>query len=165
MTSYPRSYTPRGGNGQFIHQPYGRPPVSPSKALMFTDENEQDTGRVIDDCRWRAVDVRQAELLFDSLVLRLTSGAETARPALYSVGQVYAIQLGGTVRIMVTLVQDVGTRWHYRVALLDKPGAKTQLFQTQLVALCPVRLYRGYETEGVDSDWPAEEAKDHSKVS
>jgi hypothetical protein len=161
MSSMPRTHNPRDpGTGQFVHRPYGRPPVSPYKLAMFTDENELDKGRVINDFHFRAKTVVQAELLFDRLVTQLTSGAETARPSLYRVGQVYRLNVSGEVLVMVTLVQEVGTRWHYRVALLDYPGAKTQLFQTQMIALNPVQVYRGYAEDEIDSDWPVGETKD-----
>ena len=170
MSSFPpRAYNPRGSDGRFVHQPFGRPPVSPYKALMFSDEHELDKGRIIDDFHWRAQSAVQAEQIFDRLVTQLTSGAETARPSLYRAGEVYRLDVHGTVRVKVKLAYPMGHHWRYQLELVDYPGAKPLLNQSQMVALRPVQLfYQGYANYVVDPDWGDAqnygETKDHSKV-
>jgi hypothetical protein len=151
------------GTGRFQRSMPWQRPASPNYA-MFSDEESCDKPRVIDDFHWRAKTVTQAEDLFNKLVKDLTSGAETARPSLYGAGQAYTLRINGSVTVMVRMAYEVGTRWRYQLALLDYPGAVVQLFQTEMTALRPERVYRGYDNEAADTDWPAEETKDHSKV-
>lgn len=147
------------GTGQFQRLPPWQRPTNPNS--MFSDEESCDKGRVI-EVRWKDKNKVQAEELFYRLLTDLTSGAETARPSLYSVGQTYAVQMSGEVKVKVTMAYMVGTRWRYQLALVDHPGAVVQLFQTELIALRPAQLfYRGYEEQGAfDTEWPARETKD-----
>lgn len=150
--------TARTPSGAFRH-PYGgeRPQLPPRKLSMFSDENEHEQGRVIEDVQWRAKNLLQTERRFEQMVLIATSGPETARPALYEAGGIYSLCLIDRSLVHVKRVYSVGINWHYQVELVAVAGACCQLKQNQMVALKAQRGYRGYETDLPNTEWGAAE--------
>ncbi len=147
-------HTARDRKGHFVHSPNYRPVRHPE---LFSDEDELDRRRVIDDVRWRNHRVLEAERAFERQVMNATSGPETARPAMYEAGGIYRLNLNGVVTVRVKLAYSVGVNWHYQLELTAVPGACCQMKQVQLYALHAQRGYRGYETDLPDTEWGAGE--------
>lgn len=151
--------TARNPSGAFRH-PYGgeRPSLPPRKLSMFTDENDGEQGRVIDDYQLRDPHIVQAERMFEYLVIQRTSGPETTRPPLFTPDLFCVLHLGDDLKYgQVKQVYTVGNQWRYLLALSDTPGAQVSVTQSQMVALRPRRLYTGYDTQPTDYEWGAAE--------